>query len=112
MRLCGREDVSDCAFWRNEATDDTMHRVDAAQRLHRGVRIDRKKHPRNIGHLAEQRFADGRILVRLLILAVFPGVRTDDQWYPEPLGPASRLLLVTREDNLLTKRAQHLDGKG
>ena len=48
------------------------------------VGVDREQHARGIGHLAEQRLGERRILVRLLVLGVLPGVGGDDERHRQP----------------------------
>src|SRR5690606_20301925 len=52
-----------------------------------------------------------RILVRQLILAVLPSVRTDDDWHRKPARWASRRRLAASENHLLTHGAKHLHRK-
>ncbi len=74
--------------------------------------VSRKQHPDHVVHLSEQRFAEGRVLVGLLVLAVFPGVRRRDQGPAEPACRPANLLLLPGKNNALPHHAQHLHAEG
>src|SRR3546814_4710545 len=82
--------------------------IDRMQCRDGAVRIDWKQDSRGVAHLAEQRFADGRILVRLLVLAVLPRVRGDDEWDRNPARLLADLALAPREHDLLAQAPEHL----
>src|SRR3546814_1496292 len=84
-----------------EARHLTASLIDRMQCRDGAVRIDWKQDSRGVAHLAEQRFADGRILVRLLVLAVLPRVRGDDEWDRNPARLLPDLALAPREHDLL-----------
>ena len=89
-----------------------MGAVGGTQRGSRAVRIDWEQHTRGVGHLAQQRLGQGRVLVRLLVLAVLPGVRGGHRDNRQPPLRTARLRLVAGEQDLLAQRAEHLDGEG
>src|SRR3546814_16382446 len=72
------------------------------------VRIAWKQDSRGVAHLAEQRFADGRILVRLLVLAVLPRVRGDDEWDRNPARCLADLALAPSEHDHLAQAPEPL----
>src|SRR5581483_10614860 len=111
-RLRAVEDHRHRPLWGDEATDLCVLGIDASQRFNGAIGIDRKQDARYVRHFAEQGLADCRVLVRLLVLAVFPGVRGDEERYADPARRTTQFLLVPGEDDLLPQRAQHLDGKG
>src|SRR5581483_6805220 len=73
-RLRAVEDHRHRPLWGDEATDLCVLGIDASQRFNGAIGIDRKQDARYVRHFAEQGLADCRVLVRLLVLAVFPGV--------------------------------------
>ncbi len=70
--------------------------------------VRREKHANHVVHFAEQRLAEGGVLMRLLILAVLPGMRRRDQRPPQPACRPADLLLLTGEDDALAHHAEHL----
>src|SRR3546814_17847484 len=75
------------ALGNDEARHLTASLIDRMQCRDGAVRIDWKQDSSGVAHLAEQRFADGRSLVRFPVLAVFPRVRVDAGWAPTPATP-------------------------
>lgn len=99
------------AFRHHQAAELTTLAVERLQGSLGAVGVDREQHPRGVGHFAEQRFADGRVLVRLLVLGVLPGVRRHDQGHGEPARRLAEQFLVAGKDRLLAQQAEHLHGE-
>src|SRR3546814_1007626 len=95
------------ALGNDEARHLTASLIDRMQCRDGAVRIDWKQDSRGVAHLAEQRFAAGRILVRLLVLAVLPRVRGDDEWDRNPARLLADLVLAPREHDLLARSEEH-----
>ena len=76
------------------------------------IGIEGEVHRRHIRHLAQPRLAQRRVLVRLFVLAVLPGVRAHQHRHRHPLHRAPRLQRVAGKDHFLTHGAQHLHCKG
>ena len=85
--------------------------IDARQQGQQRVVIGWQQNTHDVVHLAQQRLAEGGVLVRLLVLAVLPGVRGGHQRPAQPAGWTSRLLLLTGEDQTLAHGAEHLHAK-
>ena len=62
-------------------------------------------------HFAQQRFAEGGVLVGLLVLAIFPGMRRRNHRESQPFGRALHNSLMACKNQLLTYRPEHLDAE-
>ena len=86
--------------------------VDFQECLHCAARVHRKQHRRHILHFRQPGFAQGWVLVGLLILAVFPGVRTQQNRHADPVGASVGMAALSREENFLAHGAEHFHRKG
>src|SRR3546814_20455168 len=89
------------ALGNDEARHLTASLIDRMQCPDGAVRIDWKQDSRGVAHLAEQRFTDGRILVRLIVLAVLPRLPRDDDWLHTPPRLLDHLDVALHEPDLI-----------
>jgi len=85
MRLIGGTQGSDCA-----------------------VPVPGKNDLRDIGHLAHQGLAEGRILLGLPVFSILPGTGGGDDRDGQPAWRSAGLAQVAGEDQLLADCTQHL----
>ena len=86
--------------------------IDRRQGRQHAVVVGREQHPHHVAHFPQQRLAEGGVLVRLLVLAVLPGMRGRHQRPTEPAGRTPGLFLLTSENQALAHRTEHLHAEG
>ena len=62
-------------------------------------------------HLAKEAFAESGVLMGLLVLAIFPGVRGGNQRKSQPLCRTAHFFLMASKDDLLPNGPEHFDAE-